>query len=211
MERYRDDDGTTLVELGVYVGLLALMAVVIVTVMMSSRDNFEREITRTTSNDEIRLATKSIDREVRSGQVVYDPSQEVYPAADIAAGQSLRVYSQANVPSRGQALCVQWRITSGAELQRREWTTDWSSVSGWRIVATGVRNRADGIAAFTRPQPNMVNVRFRVNADPSGAKGATVDVQQSVSGRNTVFNSIQAVCGPASPAPSASAPGVPPY
>jgi type II secretory pathway pseudopilin PulG len=209
--RLGTDDGFTLAEVAVYIGLFSLLSIVIVSVMMSSSDNFEREITRTTSNDEIRLAVQSLDREVRSGQVVYDPSQEVYAAADITAGMSLRVYSQANVPTRGEALCVQWRITSDGELQRREWKPDWSSISDWRVVATGLRNRDESIAAFTRPQPNMVNVRLRANDDPTGAKGATVEVQQSVSGRNTLFNSIQSVCGPPSPAPSASAPGVPAY
>jgi prepilin-type N-terminal cleavage/methylation domain-containing protein len=217
-----DESGFTLIELSVVIGLLGIVMTMLLSFLTRAQSDLQTEISRSTSNDQVRLAAQSIDREIRSGDVFYDPAAEVYSPGDVASGMSLRVYSEANAPTRPGKRCVQWRITSAGELQRRSWSTDWQSdptnkVSPWRIVATGIRNRADSVAAFTRSAANLITIDLRANDDPTLKKGSTVDVKLAVSGRDTIFFSTSAPsqpCGPATPDPNASNPlgaPVPPY
>jgi prepilin-type N-terminal cleavage/methylation domain-containing protein len=191
LARARAEDGFTLVEISVVLGLLGIVTVMLLGFLTRTQNDLQIQISRSSSNDQVRLAAQSIDREIRSGDVLYDPANEVYAAGDVAAGMSFRVYSEANAPTRPGKRCVQWRITSAGELQRRSWTTDWQSnpaanVSGWRIVATNIRNRPESITAFTRSQTNLINVDLRANDDPSLKKGSTVRIQLAVSGRDTL-------------------------
>lgn len=218
--RFKREDGFTLVEIAVAVGLLGLVTAITLSILTRAQADLQIQMSRSANNDQVRLAAQSIDREIRSGDVFYDPAQEVFGPGDVAAGMSLRVLSEANAPTRPGKRCVQWRITSSGELQRRDWTTDWQSdpatkVSGWRTVAEAIRNRADGAMAFTRTQANLITVDLRVSEDTS--KGSPVRVKFAVSGRDTLFYPTSAPklpCGPVTPDPSLSnaigAP-VPPY
>jgi hypothetical protein len=207
----------TVLELSIAGALLAMVLTAVLGVMYGAQGNLDRLISRSESNSQIRLAAESIDREVRSGTVLYDPSSEIYAAGDIASGMSMRVYTASNSPTRGGSWCVQWRITAAGQLQSRRWTPQWtnasdpSQVSRWRTIATGLTNRTDGITAFALPSAstrNLVNIHFRVNNDAT--RGSTVEIQESVSGRNSAINAnVTSPCGPQTPDPSL--PGVPPY
>ncbi len=220
----RRDEGMSLIELTMAIGLLALVIVAVLTTLNVTQTNIDKQMSRSDSNDQLRQAFQSIDREVRSGNVLYDPTQEVFAGGDVAAGMSLRIYTQANAPTRGsQAWCVQWRITSSRELQSRRWLPGWtdatntSQVTGWRTVATGLTNRTDNVAAFSRigSAGNLLSVRLRANNDPSAKKGSAIEVQQAVSGRNTQFYPAATSCGAAVPDPALVNPKdstrVPPY
>jgi len=206
------DEGWTFVELAVVLGLMGIVAAALIGFLTASQTTFGRQVSRSVSNDELRLAIQSIDREVRSGNVIYDPAGESW-STEIASGMALRVYSQTN----GDPRCVQWRITADGELQRRSWksTDPEGTKSGWRIVATGIRNREEDppVAAFERPsgQPNILNVQLRTNEGDTDKKGSTVQVDVSISGRNTLFFPTSSACGPASPAPLPGANGIPSY
>lgn len=209
----------TVVELMITLVLVGIGAAAVLTAMEASQSNLERHITRSSSSDEVRLAIQSLDREVRSGNVVYDPSLESYAPGEITAGHSVRVYTQSN----GDFKCVQWRITSSTnELQRRAWATNWQSnpstlVQPWRTVAENV-HQPFGVAAFDRPQSNILNIDIWTGADPTEKKGKPVEVKASISGRNTIFYSTDAslsqLCGPPVPDPGQTGAGgsrVPPY
>lgn len=212
-----DEQGWSLVELLFVLALSGVVTAMVAGFLTSSQNTLGRQTARSISNDQIRLAAQSFDREVRSGNVVYNPASESFSAGDIAPGMSVRVYAQTN----GDPRCVQWRITSTGELQRRSWPAYYnpanpahvSAVSGWRIVAEHVTNRIESIAAFTRPDTNLLTIRLRANDDP--AKGSTVEVTQSVSGRNTLrfpTGTATQVCGPSTPDPSLAGSGrVPAY
>ncbi len=213
MRRLRSDEGTTIIEVSSVVAVLGIILAIVLAVLASSQTNLEREISRSESNGEIGLAAQSLDREIRSGQVFYDPAGEEWDpsgTADIASGMSVRVYTQANAPSRSTggaddgSRCVQWRVTSNQELQRREWAPNWHDgdyVSGWRTVATGIQNRVENTPAFSRPLPNIVDIVLRSNQDASARKGSTVEVRLSVSGRNSDFQTTDQTCGPPTPQP----------
>jgi hypothetical protein len=198
------DEGTSLIELSMVVGILGVVVAFLLAILNTSQTQLERNISRSSSNDEVRLAMYSIDREVRSGNVLYDPAQEAYAAGDVVSGMSLRIYTQSNATFK----CVQWRVTSDEELQRRSWSTNWQSdpanlVNGWNTVATGIRNRADANGpAFSLPSTNLLAVDFWSNNDPDAKKGKAVNVKASVSGRNTIIYSNNQQCGPAVPDPA---------
>lgn len=210
--RLKRDDGYTLVEIAVAVALLGVVIAMVLLFLTRAQADLQIQLSRSASNDQVRLAAQSIDREIRSGDVFYDPAAEVYAAGDVVSSMSLRVLSEANAPTRPGKRCVQWRITSAGELQRRDWTTDWQSdpatnVSGWRTVAEGIRNRTEGVPAFARTQANLITIDLRTNNDAS--KGKTVQVKFAVSGRDTLFYPTTAPkqpCGPTTPDPSLSNP-----
>jgi type II secretory pathway pseudopilin PulG len=219
-ERFRRDEGHTILELSTVLSLLGIVLAALLTFLASTQSNLERNISRSDSNDEVRLAIQSLDREVRSGNVLYDPSLEVYAPGDIASAMSVRVYTQSN----GAFKCVQWRVTSStAELQRRDWDPNTGTLGhDWRTVATGIRNRQSDLrdaggnlvstaekAAFSLPQTNLLQVHLWSNSDPNAKKSKPVDVKVSVSGRNTIFYSANQLCGPVPPDPSTS--NIPPY
>lgn len=204
------DEGWSLIEISVVVGLMGIVAATLVSFLGSSQASLERQTARTVSNDQVRLAVQSLDREVRSGNVVYNPTSEVFAPEDIAPSMSLRVYTQTNNDPR----CVQWRITSAGNLEKRSWPayfdpanpTHASKVSGWRVVASNITNRLENIQAFSRPDSNIVAIRLRASSNAS--KGSTVEVRQSVSGRNTLrfpTGTASEVCGP--PVPDPNLPG----
>jgi type II secretory pathway pseudopilin PulG len=230
------EDGITLVELMVTIALLSVVVSALLATLNSAQTNLGREMSRSSSNDQLRLAEQSLDREARSGNVLYNPAQEIYAGGDVAGGYSLRIWTASNNPSRGGTTdwCDQWRITSGGQLQERRWVPYWSDandqtqVTKWRIVATGITNRADSIAAFSFPigaTGNLVIARLRANDDSTvngsgqlvvkAKKGSTVEVQQAISGRNTQFYPTGTHCGAPTPDPSqtntADGTKVPPY
>src|SRR4051812_29834911 len=140
--RVADEHDMTLVELLVVISLLGVVLPMLTAFMISIQNTLVKETNRSQSNDQVRLAVESLDRETRSGNVLYDPQSENDAAHYIFPGMSLRIYTQSNATTRGPRSdgerCVQWRIkyhkyadTAGTqllptdrqsyELQRRGW------------------------------------------------------------------------------------------
>ena len=204
----RSDAGTTVAEFAVSMGLFTIVLVIASTVLVTMQNAVSRADSRTRTNDQLRLAVASIDRQVRSGNVIHDPATE----PGMPSGMSLRVYTQANAPTSVSAnRCVQWRV-SGGELQTREWVDNWSQtipqgiVTGWRTVATGVQNEQQspevqafrfdtGQAAFGG---RIIEVNFVVNND--ARKGRYQGVQASITGRNVQYGHPASFCADVPPA-----------
>jgi len=195
----------TLLELVIVLGLLSLIMAIFVPTMSAVQRGFERQSDRSQSNDQARLAVEELDREIRSGNVLYDPSLENDPADGVYPGMSLRIYSQTNAPSRNPGFqCVQWRVVTG-QLQRRDWSIDWRSdnnVSPWRIVADHIVNQPSPPNPPVKPvfsldpDPNKggrtIIVTLMVNENP--VNGQTVQLQESITGRNTEYGYPNNVC-----------------
>ena len=195
----------TLAELAIAMILVGIVISIFSGILFSVQRGFERESDRSLSNDQARLAVEELDREIRSGNVLYDPSLENDPTNDILPGMSLRIYTQSNANTRPGFRCVQWRITSDQELQRRAWPTNWRDdpgnlVSGWRVVADHVVNRSDNptVTAFALDNSDasygnrLVSVTIVVNENPSA--GQDVRIQSSVEGRDTTFGYPNSAC-----------------
>jgi hypothetical protein len=166
-------------------------------VLESVNTNVVRQQERSEINDNLRLAVEQLDREIRSGNVLYDP------ALESPSFYSLRVYTQSNAPTAGFR-CIQWRIED-RQLIRREWPPgDPGSVSGWRVIAEDVVNRELNEHAFTLdPDPakagRTVEVTLVVDDDLTDADTSPVRIQTSLTGRNTSFDFPLNVCEPAPP------------
>lgn len=212
--RLRADQGMTLVELMIAMALLGIIVPVMITTMASVQTRVGRQQDRSLTNDQVRLAVEELDREIRSGNLLYDPKDES------PAYMALRIYTQTNATTRTPGnRCVQWRIVNG-ELQRRDWTTTWrtdAQVSQWRVVAdhlvnqdvspavpafqldqdpakgyTCVSNCSDPLPANRHYSGRTLIATLVVNQNPKA--GENVRVQVSITGRNTQYGYPTNVC-----------------
>jgi len=202
----------TLVELMVVLSILSIVLVIFGPVLAGIQRAANRQSDRSGSNDQARLAIEEMDKEIRSGNVLYDPSLTGpgHPWSDdapnqIYPGMALLIYTQTNAVTRNPGnRCVQWRIANG-QLQRRDWTETWQTdglVSGWRLIADHIVNQPSPptppvTPAFRLdPDPNKggrtIIVTFQVNQN--AASGQNVQIQASVSGRNTEYGYPSNVC-----------------
>lgn len=191
----RSEAGTTLVELLVVLGVLGTVLTGVFGALVSVQNTENRVNIRKQTEDQVRLAVEQIDRQVRSGNVLYDPAQEGSNAGTgIPAGFSMRIYTQAN----GVQRCVQWRVTAG-KLQSRSWATTWqidNQVSGWRTVADHITNTTSNAPFSLDPTTNfgsrLINVDMIANVRSD--TGTDVESKISVTGRNTEFGYDPVVC-----------------
>jgi prepilin-type N-terminal cleavage/methylation domain-containing protein len=196
-EAVRDQRGMTLTELIIVTSMLLVVTGSFLLVVESVQTSVYRQQRRSETNDQARLAIEQLDREIRSGNILYDPSLEPIPF------YSLRVYTQANAPTRTPSFqCVQWKIEQ-QRLWRRSWPPDQPSlVSSWRLIAEHVVNvELDERAFDLDPDPNKagrtLDVVLMVNADFATERSRTVRIQSSLTGRNTSLGYPITVCDPA--------------
>lgn len=193
------DEGLTLVEMLVAMMVLALASAVFYSTLASVQKSVAETDIRTRSNTQARLALQTLDHEVRSGNVLYDPSTSSDPY------YRFKVYTQANAGGnpRPTYTCRLWRITSSGELQSRWWPPSQpEDATQWRTEATGIVNKVvspQQHAFELDPDPNKggrtVNVVFMVNEDPQqGVQTGTVKIQSALTGRNTSYGFPTAVC-----------------
>jgi prepilin-type N-terminal cleavage/methylation domain-containing protein len=197
------EEGFTLSELLVAMMVLSLALAMFFTTLASVQRSVAETDIRTRSNTQARLALQTLDHEVRSGNVLYDPATSSDQAVRV------KIYTQTNATTRQPSpgfTCRLWRITDGGQLQTRWWEPAQSdpnnSASEWRTVATGIVNKQvdpDVPAFVIDPDPNKggrtVNVVLLVNEDPQGdLSSGTVKIQSALTGRNTSYGFPTSVC-----------------
>jgi type II secretory pathway component PulJ len=193
----------TLLEVMFTGSILVVVLGIIGSFLVSAQKAVQQETSRSDTNDALRLATYQIERQVRSGNLFYDPALDNDPANGILPGMSLRVYTQANgstnaYPNR----CVQWRVNQD-RLDTREWSPSWTTdgyVTGWRTVTPGVVNRSvsPAVTAFALDQSQALYgsrlLEIVLVANTKTTAGPVARVQSSVTGRNTGFGFPTTVC-----------------
>jgi prepilin-type N-terminal cleavage/methylation domain-containing protein len=222
--RLRSQAGFTLVEMLIAMSLLTIVMVVFLSALVTSQTTVNRSTVRSISNDQSRLAIQELDKEIRSGNVLYDPANcppppvdpsgppTCDPAQGITQNMTLLIYTQTNANSRNPGnQCVQWRITpvSGglSQLQRRAWSVNWqtdSIVFGWRDVAVNVVNRqppgtGTAVPAFALDPAaaygsRVVQVTILTNGDPNNTQSSTVTNTTELTGRNTEYGYPSNIC-----------------
>jgi type II secretory pathway pseudopilin PulG len=140
-----EERGMTLLELAIG-SFIAGIVVLGSSSFMVSMSKWAIQAQANTANiDQARLAASSIDRQVTSALVIYDPATEgSNPGTNpdgsaIPAGFSLRIYTESN----GNYLCEQWRLLDTGDLQSRTWQPYWQSglpVTTWYTIARNVTN-----------------------------------------------------------------------
>jgi type II secretory pathway pseudopilin PulG len=194
----------TLVELIVSMMILGIAMAIFGTTLASVQTAVVAQDQLMRSNDQARLAIQQIDREMRSGNVLYDPKDEgtTTPGGGTADNYYMvRIYTQTNADDRGYS-CVQWRISDSKELQTRWWPPENpAAVSSWRTVAEGIVNREIGVRAFELDSDplkgsRVLKVTLRTTVDPDAAPIQATEIQASFTGRNTSYGYPVSVCSP---------------
>lgn len=196
----RSDAGMTLPEVLVSMLLLGVVAIVFLSVMGSMQTSVARNAEWSLNNDQARLAVESIDRHMRSGNMLYAPAGD---------GSSIVIWTQSNANdvALGQR-CMQWRVI-GRELQTRWWKpqpTVSQDPTAWRTVAEGVVNYdvSPTVPVFSiDPDPykgnRMVDVVLLVNNEYEAHPNQTVRIQMGATGRNTSYGYLTGRCSPTPP------------
>lgn len=199
----RDEKGVTLIELLVVMATFSVLLSIIYGVLNTVQVQTADTVRRADSVDQARLGLSQIDRQVRSGNVFYDPVLEALP-------MSMRVYTQSN----GVPRCVQWQVVAASnELRSRAWQPLTGAIlTDWHVVARNVVNEVDadpstvdleapfalaGGGTTTTYGQRLVDVTLLVKDPKSGGK--PVEVRASLSGRNTQYGFDPGVCTPPTP------------
>ena len=194
--RLRSDRGMTLVELVVAMAILTIAMVVFLSTLTTIQKASVDEDKRSRTVDQVRLAMQSIDRQVRSGNLLYNPNT-VYGTPPLPADYTLLIYTQANLPTIGDK-CVLWSINSSDELVTRYWPPlQPEDATDWQVVAEDVVNRLGGTPtpAFSLDSTGRtITLTFLVNTDLTGAPNATERLKSAITGRNTSFGYPINVC-----------------
>lgn len=188
----------SLVELVVAMAILSIVMLVMTTTLTSIQRAVVEEDVRSRLNDQARLAVQSIDRLVRSGNILYDPIDESGndPYDATATGYLFRIYTQAEQSEDEDPRCALWLVNDQEQLLYRTWPIlDPDQASNWTVVADGVVNRTLAEPAFTLdPAGRTIAVAFHVNPDLEDRPQATQIVQASLTGRNTSFGYPVQLC-----------------
>jgi type II secretory pathway pseudopilin PulG len=200
----RREGGFTLTEVLTAMMIMTLVMVVFLGVLSSVQRGVAREDYLSRANDSARLSVEELDREIRSGNVLYDPADEAAYSA-LPVGFTLRIYTQANATSRTPEpgyVCVLWSINDENQLVRNIWPPlKPEEATGWHVVAEGIVNRAvsPAVQAFTLDEdPNKggrnVDIVLLANPDLSSRPAQTVQIELSSTGRNTSYGFPENVC-----------------
>ena len=183
----------TFPELSIVILLMAIAGAFFYTFLFSIQRSVGTQEQRSENNDAARLAIERLDREVRSGNVLYDPQNEAGVAGVTAANYALRVYTQSNQAAR----CVQWRVKAG-RLERRSWTpNNPPSTLAWTVVTEGLVNEQQSVEPFRRdndPSTSGRTVLVEFLAGDAGNPDELARIKSAITGRNTTFNYPVSAC-----------------
>ena len=201
--RARGEEGMTLAELLVAMFVMGIAMMIFSSVLASVQRGVVAQESLNRTLESARLAVQQLDREIRSGNVLYDPALENNGQPSCTGcepGFTLRIATQSNADTRGGHTCVLWQIDDQQRLLTRRWPPNVpADATAWRVVATGVVNRALGEAAFaidTDPLKGgrTLNITLALNQDLGGRPGQTVRIRAALTGRNTSYDYPTNVC-----------------
>jgi prepilin-type N-terminal cleavage/methylation domain-containing protein len=203
------EGGFTLVEMLISMIVFGIATAMVYKALIGVQTYTEKVQGSADANSELRLAVSQIDRQVRSGNVLYSPANETSPSTCTAsgpdAGTCMRVYTQAN----GNERCVQWQVLNdpakpGTQLLRsRSWSPTWQTdgnYTGWSTVARGLV-AAPSTAPFTLQgnattySARYLTIRFEAKDKRRGSAPAVIT--SSLAGRNTNYGYDGGLCSPA--------------
>ncbi len=189
------DRGFTLIELMIVLFLMTVVFAMCLNSLVSLQRSVVTTDSRTQALDQVGLAVQQIDREVRSGNIFYAPTNN---------GMTMLVYTQAN----GNQRCVQWQV-NGTLLQSRSWSQTWQTdgsptVVPWSTIATGVTNASTTptTPAFTVEGVAARILNIDITTDSANSQSGGSEVTDSVEGRNTVYGYSATACSTPFPATS---------
>lgn len=211
-------DGFTVVEMTVVMFVFGIAMALVYSALMSMMGLTRDLQTTSDASSEARLALAQIDRQVRSGNVLFSPAEEGMAgcSGDVAlkSGTCMRVYTQANGANR----CVQWQVVvdpsgttarsaAGADLgptwmvRMRSWSPEWALNGEYTTWATQARGLQPVLTQAQYPfrlatdvsyGSRLANVSFQ--AYDARRPGNPVVISSSLSGRNTNYGYDGGLC-----------------
>lgn len=225
-DQARDDAGLTLIELLVSMTVFGGVMLMVFTVLLTAQQDTVKVANRENALTVSRQALTQIDRQVRSGNVLFAPGNEVagqpngtvgcesavglattdprWRADGANFGNCMRIYTQSN----GSDKCVQWQVVADPEragtekLQTRSWTPGSTAPEPWSVVVRGLSDTPTEWpfrlqGAASEYHFRLVDVQLTVGVQESDR---TEDVASSLSGRNTYYGYDPNTCNPVPPA-----------
>ncbi len=184
MRIVREDRGLSLVEVLVAMTLSTIVFGIAATAVVDMMKNTQLITARSEAVRQMYLASQQIERQVRSGNVLYP---------DTSSG-TLKIYTQAN----GSQRCVRWRLDRPTgELLTRSWSSsDVNDKTSWRVVAQNVTNPS-GVQPFVVQAGSpyggrLLEVNLQIKSDVRGKQSD--QVRLAISGRNTTYGYGATVC-----------------
>ena len=216
--RTERDQGTTLVELIVSMAIFSFVMVLTLSVLVGVQKDTQRVVQRDDAITQLRQGMAQIDREVRSGNVLYSPANEVgktlgcSSSLTLPAGDCMRIHTHSNGSALQRQKCVQWQLQPDAtrpgtsRLMTRTWPSplvDKVTKVPFRTVATGLLNRqVDGEWPFRLVASSDTSQRvlkLSLLTSPKDASARAIAIESSISGRNTHYGRDANICTPVPP------------
>lgn len=206
----RDDKGLTLIEMLITMAIFGVAMAMVTTAVIKVQRYASNTQGSASANGELSAALADIDKQVRSGNVLYSPANETIPATCTAsgtdAGTCMRVFTQAN----GVQRCVQWQLvvdptkSTRSILRSRSWSPTWQTdgaTTGWvtkarNLVRTPSAPPFSLAGAATSSSSRYLQVRFEA-VDPR--RPAPVVLTSALAGRNTNYGYDAGLCSPIPP------------
>jgi len=187
--RSRSDEGFTLIELAVALGIGSIVVSLVLVSMGTFFQLGSSTLTSGQANSNGAYDLQEIQRQVLSADVIFNPSTTTQAAkagkepsgSAVPKGFSLLIMTAA----KGTTTCVQWRVlsTSTGLLETRSWpeATSTPPVTPWVVVTKGVINATVtppvtpfSLATTTTYGSRLVNVTLVLkNTSRPGSKSST--------------------------------------
>jgi|GEM_PF-306395 len=219
----RDDAGLTMVELLVSMIVFSIAVVLAFSAVILVMQESIKAQQSADAQSELRLALQQIDRQVRSGNVLFSPADETVPSdctpVGSFSGTCMRIYTQSN----GAQKCVQWQLVPDPApelpgtwlLQTRSWAPGDTTASDWSTVARDL-NYVPGDdplvyepAEGDTPPPFTLSRALDTGADVTAygdrmlvvhlesldeRRGDPITIESSITGRNTSYGYNSGQC-----------------
>ncbi|GEL45024.1 hypothetical protein CHO01_01400 [Cellulomonas hominis] len=207
-ERAPRDSGMTLTELLVSMIVFSLAIAMITGALISVMSITKDAESASDAAFQTRQALAIIDRQVRSGNVLFSPADEVAHVASCQdlgsnSGTCMRIYTQSN----GTEKCVQWQVADDGDgaydLRMRSWEPTWQTggaVTDWSIVSRGLALEGAPFQLDVGAGGVYGSRLLKVHLVSRNAEtGRDVSIDASISGRNTTYGYTGSQCLPVPP------------
>ena len=206
--------------MGIFGILMGFTFSILIGLMNQTRDSQSRAL----ALEDMRLGLSQIDKQVRSGNVILDPSLETTEDSGVGKFYSMRIFTQEG----GVAKCAQWRVIDHdgngyGNLEYRTWDPDYPAggpPSGWGVVAHNIVDVGVHPTSTTQitsdpatwppfwvdkppgsvTKAQFVRITLRLKAQGAKASAKPASVTTLVTGRNTVFGYSSTSCSDVPPA-----------